>query len=137
MRLFLTLCTVACLMVTGVAALAAENDAAGAHAIPFKRAEDSASASSLWRVVLGFGVVVAVGIGAVYVLKRYVPASIGSVAKNGARIDVLEIRRVTTRMTLFLIRVDGETILMAQSGDRVEVVPLKSSRPNSPESLHS
>jgi flagellar biogenesis protein FliO len=87
--------------------------------IPFKRTEEVASATSIWRVVLSFGVVVAVGLGAAYAVRRYVPASVGRVIGSAGRIVVLEIRRVTPKLTIYLIQVDGEKFLLTQSGDRI------------------
>ena len=134
MRFLLALCAASCFFLYVPASEAGEHDAMKEGSIPFKRADDTASAASLWRTVVGFGLVVAVGVGAVYFLRRYVPASVGGVAGRGGRIDVLEIRRVTPRLTLFLIKVDEETVLLTQSGDHVEQLRLgtSASTPKSP-----
>jgi flagellar biogenesis protein FliO len=125
MRILLALLAASCFLLSTVALPAGDSEGSKESAIPFKRTEEVAGAPSLWRVVLGFGVVVAIGVGALYLLKRYVPSSVGRLAAKGGRIDVLEIRRVTARLTLFLIKVDEETVLLTQSGDCVELLQLK------------
>lgn len=106
------------------AAFAADNGSSKESAIPFKRTEEDASTSSLWRVVLSFGAVVALGVGAAYVIRRYIPASVGRAIGGTARIEVLEVRRVTPKLTLFLVHADGERILLTQSGDRITSLQL-------------
>ena len=129
LRNFLALCAASCFFFAGLVASAAEGTASRETAIPFKRTEEASSPASLVRVVVGFGVVVALGIGAIYVLRRYVPASVGRIAGKAGRIDILEIRRVTSQLTLFLVKIDDQTVLLAQSGDRVRQIRLERPEP--------
>jgi len=92
--------------------------------IPFKRDAEALDSGLALRVALALGVVTALGIGGVYALKRFLPGSLGGAAGASGRIKVLEVRRVTPRLTLFLVEIDGRTIALAQSGDRVRPLPV-------------
>lgn len=109
----------------GVAADATATATSNEGRIPFRATEEATTGISIWRLALGFGTAVAVGAGALFLLKRFVPSSVGRIGGKGGHIDVLEIRRVTSRLTLFLVRVDGETVLLTQSGDRVVQLRLR------------
>jgi len=119
MRAVLILCAALSFTFADIGSSAAESNSPKDGTIPFKRGEEVASAGSLLRVVLSLGFVVVAGVGVLYLLKRYVPASLGRMAGSEGRIEILETRRVTPRLTLFLIKIDGETVLLTQSGDRV------------------
>lgn len=90
--------------------------------IPFKRDAEALDAGLALRIALALGLVIAVGIGGVYALKRFLPGSLGGTAGPQGRIKVLEVRRVSPRLTLFLVEIDGQKIALAQSGDRVRVL---------------
>ena len=60
-----------------------------------------------------------IGTAAVYLLRRYLPAVHGYKSGASQKINVLEIRRLTPRTTLFLIECEGRHLLLAQSGDRI------------------
>jgi flagellar biogenesis protein FliO len=98
---------------------AADGGSGKESTLPFKRTEEVASTTPLWRVVLSFGVVVAIGFGAAYAVRRYIPASVGRAIGSAGRIEVLEVRRITPKLTVYLIQADGEKFLLTQSGDRV------------------
>ena len=89
-----------------------------AQAIPFKSAE-TVGASTVLRTVAGLGLVLVIGTAAVYLLRRYLPAVHGYKSGASQKINVLEIRRLTPRTTLFLIECEGRHLLLAQSGDRI------------------
>lgn len=100
---------------------AADGDTAKEEArIPFKRSAEGDSTGLAVRVVGGFVLVALLAVGAVFVMKRYLPSLYSHAPGGNRRIEVLEIRRVTPRLTLFLIEVDKTQLLLAQSGDRVE-----------------
>lgn len=93
------------------------------HDIPYKR-DDQITASLIARVVASLVLVLFMAAGIVYVLKRYLPGwRTGGVDKSN-RISVLEIKRLTPKTLLFLIQVDGKTLLLAQSNDRVTTLTL-------------
>lgn len=87
--------------------------------IPYRPAEAAGGGALALRIALGFVVVIGVGIGGLYLLRRYAPGLGGLHAAPGQRIQVVEIRRLTPRTTLFLVQVEGERLLLAQSGDRI------------------
>jgi len=96
--------------------------------IPFKRDADSFELGLVLRTALALGVVIAVGLAGIYALKRFLPTSLGRSAAGQGRINVLEIRRVTPRLTLFLLEIDGQKVFLVQSGDRVRPLRLADSR---------
>ena len=96
--------------------------------IPFKRDADSFELGLLLRTALALGVVIAVGFAGIYALKRFLPPSLGRAAGGQGRINVLEIRHVTPRLTLFLLEIDGQRVFLAQSGDRVRPLRLSDAR---------
>lgn len=115
------------LLLTGNLSAGADVPAAGGEraAIPFRSAEGPSGSALVGRVLAGFVLVLVVGVGAVYLLKRYAPGIYSyraAGAAGGQRIEVLEIRRVTPRLTLFLVRMDSDEVLLAQSGDRIKSV---------------
>lgn len=88
--------------------------------IPYKGTGESDIGISSLRVVLGLGFVLAVGVGGVLLLRRYLPASYGgSTGPGNRKIELVEVRRLTPKLTLFLIAVGDKQILFAQSGDRI------------------
>jgi hypothetical protein len=108
-------------------AMAATGDApvlraANAETIPYRRAEEGADGAMLLRVIAGLGAVLLVGAGAIYVLKKYLPGAYGIGASGPQRIRLLEVRRMTPRLTLFAVEFEGKHFLLAQSGDRVTTV---------------
>ena len=52
-----------------------------------------------------------------YARRRYPALALGR--SDGARIKVLESRRISPRLSLILVEVDGARVLLGQSGDRV------------------
>ena len=55
----------------------------------------------------------------VAVAKRYVPGLKGFSASGTSRLQLLESRRITPKLTLFVVEFEGRRLLLAQSGDRV------------------
>jgi flagellar biogenesis protein FliO len=106
-------------------AAAPEGAAPAKEPIPFKREADALEPGRVLSTALALGLVIAVGIGGIYALKRFLPGSLGGVAGAPGRIKVLEVRRVTPKLTLLLLEIDGQKIALAQSGDRVRPLELK------------
>ncbi len=84
--------------------------------IPYKQ-ESTVSSSDVGRVVVVFLFVVAVAAGAAYLLKRYYVAAPGDA--GGKRIRIAEVRRLGPKTALFLVEVDGRSLLLGQQGDRL------------------
>jgi flagellar biogenesis protein FliO len=110
--------------VTGVATSPAFAQSPEKEPIPFKRDAEPFEPASLVRIGLVLGLVIALAAGGLYALRRYLPSSLGRAATGASRINVIEIRRITPRLTLLLIEIDGQRIFLAQSGDRVRPLPL-------------
>ena len=103
---------------TGVGAVAAPTEPANEQRIPFKRSEDTASGTVI-RVLGGLAIAVLVGVGAVYLLKRYLPTTYRPGFTGSTHIKIVEARRLTPKTTLFLIEVEGVRLLVSQNGDRL------------------
>jgi flagellar biogenesis protein FliO len=86
--------------------------------IPFKQPEQSTSGLIL-RVLGSLAVVAFVGVGVVYLVRRYLPSSYHSTLGGSAHIRVVEARRLTPKTTLFVIEFDNTKLLLGQSGDRI------------------
>lgn len=94
-----------------------------APSIPYKK-ENVVSSSDVGRVVAVFVFVVAVAVGAAYLLKRYYVAAPGDAV--GKRIRIAEVRRLGPKVALILVEVDGRSLLLGQQGDRLTVLePVK------------
>lgn len=114
---------------------AADKPAAGEdRPIPYKRTGEAETDVSAIRVVLGLGLVLAIGIGAIFAIRRYLPGSYGVAAVSGSRhIDLMEVRRLTPRLTLFLLNIDGEKIVLAQTSEALAVHRLHTDGKDSPD----
>lgn len=109
----------ACVMVTPGVAADAPMPAAPDSAIPFKKAEREPS--SEW--VQAFGALVLVGAlawAAVYALKR---SRLAPGALRGARrIRLVEMARLDTRVTLYLVEGEDRSYLLGRCGDSLVVI---------------
>lgn len=95
---------------------------ASADGIPYRKSEDGADAGTLLRVVTGLGAVLLVGAGAIFLMKKYLPGAYGIGVAGTHQIKLVEVRRLTPRLTLFAVEYRGRQLLLAQSGDRVTTV---------------
>jgi flagellar biogenesis protein FliO len=106
-----------------VAAANPEGDVASVTAerhIPFKSGEAVGTGTTVLRVAAGLAVVLVIGIVGLILLRKYVPNLGSSTAPGSSKvIELIELRRLTPRLTLFLVDVQGVRYLFAQSGDRV------------------
>jgi len=102
--------------------------AASERHIPFKSSDETSSGVIMFRVVAGLGVVLVIGVVALVALRKFVPM-VSSVTPPGStrEIELIELRRLTPRLTLFLVEVHGIRYLFAQSGD--SLIPLAPSPP--------
>lgn len=103
---------------TGPSAHAQSAEPSAEQRIPFKRSEESTTGIVL-RVFGGLFVAALVGVGVVYLLKNYVPSLQRSTPGGSSQIRVLEVRRLTPKVTLFLVEADGARLLLGQSGDSI------------------
>ena len=91
--------------------------------IPFKSSDETSTGAIVFRVVAGLGVVLVVGIVVLAALRKFVPM-VSTIAPHGSPrvIELIELRRLTPRLTIILVEVQGSRYLLAQSGDRL--IPL-------------
>jgi hypothetical protein len=92
--------------------------AAGPAAPVFKHDEVSFG-SLLWRALWGLALIAVVTVGAALFAKRFVPGIRGYTADGKRRIQLIESRRVSQRLTLHLVAYEDREILLAQSGDQL------------------
>ena len=64
----------------------------------------------------------------IFALKKYLYAS-GYKAESGRRINLIEAKRLSPRLSLFLVQIDAKHILISQSGDTVAVLKLDEESP--------
>lgn len=88
-----------------------------AQPIPYRR-DESVGAMAL-DVVGVLGISLAVGVGALVVLRRWLARSQGS---PGRRLRVVETVRLTPKSALFLVELDRSTLLIGQQGDSLVVL---------------
>jgi flagellar biogenesis protein FliO len=105
----------ACLSAGGPAS--AQNQTQTAPPIQYKTGGPSVAAEGL-RVFGILAVVLGVAGGALLYLKRRYPSLILG-RGQGTLINVLETRRVSPRLSISVVEVDGARVLLTQSGDRV------------------
>lgn len=106
----------------------AANPVVAERPIPFKSSDETDTGALVFRVVLVLGLVLAIGVVALLVLRKYIPMTSALKAPGVAReIELVELRRLSPRLTLYLIEVHGTRYLLAQSGDRL--VPLSPAPP--------
>lgn len=86
--------------------------------IPFKSGDDTFGGGIL-RVLGSLVAVALLGVGAVYLLKRYLPSLYHPTFAGSSRIKVVEIRRLTPKTTLFLVELDGVRLLLGQHNDGI------------------
>jgi flagellar biogenesis protein FliO len=93
--------------------------------IPFRK-DDSVGAMAM-NVGLGLIVAIGAGVGALYLLRRYLAV----VQKApGRRLRVIETIRLGPKSALFLVELDGRSLLIGQHGETLAV--LAEPPPNSP-----
>jgi len=120
LKCFMLSCFLAMQLFVAVAQAAEAPQSNSDKRIPYKGTGESDIGVSLLRVALGLGFVLVAGVGGVLLLRRYLPASYGGSTGPGIRkIELVEVRRLTPKLTLFLVAVGDKQILFAQSGDRV------------------
>ena len=117
-----TLAALAALVWIALAApvIAAQTPTSERTEIPFKN-EPAVSGAQIARVMVAFVLVAGLAIALAAAFKRW---GWGLTPKTaaGSRIQVLEIRRLTPKIALFLVSVDGRTLLLGQQGDNVTVL---------------
>lgn len=84
-------------------------------AIPFKT-QSALDSGTLLRIGAVLLLCLGLALVAALLLRRY--TGVGATAGSG-RLRLLESRRLSPRLTLFLVEVDGNTHLLAQCGDSV------------------
>lgn len=91
--------------------------------IPFKREGKSVGTLVLrTSVVLIFVLIFAFL--ALYVLRRYFPSLGFKVTSKNQHIRIIEMQRLNPRVSLYLVNIEKETLLLIQSGDRVDHIPV-------------
>jgi len=73
----------------------------------------------LLRAAGALALMTLLALAAALLAKRYMPGLKGFSAHGTSRVQLLESRRLTSRLTLFVVEFDGRRLLLAQSGDRI------------------
>ncbi len=88
-------------------------------AIHYKTDLGTNAGTLVMRVAGALLLVTGLAFGIALVARRYMPAVRGYSMDGRNRIQLLESRRITPRLTLFAVAFDGKTLLLAQCGDHV------------------
>lgn len=87
--------------------------------IAFKEDNGASIGSLVLRMAGGLVLMAILTFGAAWMAKRYLPGLRGFSSDGQSRIQLLETRRITPRLTLFVLEIEGRRLLLAQSGERV------------------
>lgn len=99
-----------------------EVGSAAASAIPFKR-ETESTADVSGRLALALLVCVAVGAGAIYLLRKRWAPGLGGVRNR--RLQLLEVQRIGVKSSVVLLRWDQEELLVSQGEGQMQVLARK------------
>lgn len=88
-----------------------------APGLPFRN-ESVIPTPTLLRVAAVMVLGLALAIAVVFILKRYLFAR-DLIGSGKHRMQLLEVRRLSPRLILFMVRVDEKTMVLAQSGERL------------------
>jgi hypothetical protein len=83
------------------------------------RTEGPPLSGLLWRAAGALALVTLIAFAVAFVAKRYAPGLRGYSSDGKSRVQLLETRRITPRLTLLVVEFEGRHLLLAQSGDRV------------------
>jgi len=87
--------------------------------IPYKVESGPGVGLLMLRVTGGLVLMAALTFGAAVLARRYLPGVRGFSRDGATRIQLLESRRITPKLTLLLVEFEGERLLLAQSGERI------------------
>lgn len=73
----------------------------------------------LLRAAGALALMTLLALAAAFLAKRYMPGLKGFSTQGTSRVQLLESRRLTSKLTLFVVEFDGRRLLLAQSGDRI------------------
>jgi len=98
--------------------LPAESMAQQAEVIPYKT-DDISIVGVILRTVFVLAFLIGMAIAGLWLVRKYVPTlGLDRFSQSSQRIKVLEVKRLTPRTVLFLVEVDGRTVLLGQ-GDQI------------------
>ena len=90
-----------------------------AQPIAYKQDSGPGLGALALRLAGGLVLMATLAFGTAVLAKRYLPGVRGYSADGKSRIQLLESRRITPKLTLFVLEFEGRRLLLAQSGDRV------------------
>ena len=100
---------------------ATENSRRAEDTIPFKRQADQNAYSSS-RVVLVTMFAIGVALGGIFFLRKYLQQKGLMNAVKAGRIVLTDVKRVSPKLTVYLISVDAKDYLIAQAGDQTTII---------------
>ena len=94
-------------------------DAAHPPGITYKTDNTADVGSLALRLVGGLVLMATLTFATAWLAKRYLPGLRGYSSDGQSRVQLLETRRITPKLTLFVLEFEGRRLLLAQSGERV------------------
>jgi hypothetical protein len=97
--------------------------------IPYKK-DEGYSGANIVKILFAFVIVVLIAFAAIFVLRRYYYGNIPLPKGDAKNINLIETKRISPKLVVFLLDVQGEKVLLAQSGDNLAFYPKKDSAPD-------
>ena len=107
-----------------------ENNKTTISDIPYKK-DEGYSGANIVQFLFAFIIVVLIAAVAIFVLRRYYYGKIPLPKGDAKNINLIETKRISPKLMVFLLDVQGEKVLLAQSGDSIAFYPQKESPPAS------
>ncbi len=102
-----------------------------AESAPLTLGDDVVTAAGVFRVIIAFAIVAALGVAAIVMLRRFLPRLSGAPLAGGA-LRVVERASLGPATRVHLVQVDGERILVAESRTALSMVVLGRTSSHSP-----
>lgn len=100
------------------------------RAIPFKH-EPKKLGDLVGQSLLTLLLVIGIAAGTLYAAKKYLPR-LNFETNSVNRLTLIEVLRLTTKTTLFVVRFDNITLLLGQHGDSINVLSTQATDQQSP-----
>lgn len=95
------------------------------NGIPFKT-EGAITSGYIVRIIVSLVIVLAIALGVTFALRKYAHMGVSSGSKNDNYLELLDVKKISSKTTLLVVKVDDKKITLAQSGDSIVVIDKES-----------